>query len=233
MSYCASACHALNDPAYGRSIDRQTGSSEDSLAAKALSSLFAIALLPACAHSTSSESSNTAKDTAATSTVTTQEQRNQRAKQIGERFLKLIEEISSRSEITVEKIEEVMQVRLQGDAQNKNFGARKDLGDGWSYMISFIAESSSLKPGYGLDFYKSGERSPDMSSVCSLDFSHYHNALRRMGYIDYPKYGEIGDLRAWIYRKDDIVISIIPEVKYFESEKRMAPTCVRSIATLN
>ncbi len=208
------------------------------MATKTRSLLVAAVLLPACAHSTSPNLSSTARDTAAMIPTTSTDQAVPQlsAEEVGKRFLRLIAGLGSREDLSPQRIQDAIGLPIvkatHGDDLFGFVGNLSD-GNGWQYSLSFYPKSPSNKKGVSLDFILGDERFPDMSGVCALAFVDYHDALKKMGYVDYPKYGEFGDLRAWIYRKNDIEISIIPEVKQIEAENRVTRTCVRSIGTLN
>lgn len=156
------------------------------------------------------------------------------AEEIGKRFLRLIKGLGSREELSQQRIQDAMELPIYKASHSENlFGLVGNLDDGWQYALNFYPESPSNKKGIGLRFILGNERFPDMSSVCSLNFAYYHNALKKMGYRDVQITDEIGQLVDFRYYKEDIVISIVPETKYFESEKQILPTCVRSIGTLN
>ena len=203
------------------------------MATKSINSLLATVFLSACAHSTSPSLSGTAKDTADMSTTRSDQANAQlSAEEVGRRFLELIRMAGS-EEISLKQAESVIGISLLPADGGEYYGVGQKLLDGWSYGFLYYPSAHGRRSRVRLVFENEKGRDHEMSAICSLSFVDYHNSLKGMGYTDYPKYGEIGDLIEWMYRKDDLVISIIPEVKYVESEKRVAPTCVRSIGTLN
>lgn len=150
------------------------------------------------------------------------------AEEIGKRFLKLIGELESGNDLSEKRIEDVIGVTLQ-QAEIGPFYSQ-ELGGGWSYILFFIPESSSIKKGVDLNFQKLGERFASMDAVCALSFDDYHNALQEMGFRDVPIYGEIGQLESWRYYKDDITLSIIPQNVTPGEAGRL---CVKSINASN
>ena len=153
------------------------------------------------------------------------------AEEIGRRFLKLIESVESRSDLTPARIKEIVGISLT--AEPKTLGAvfwSEDLGGGWRYAFNYIPASSSLLQGVGLFFEHEGDGYSDMSPICRLGFDDYHTALRAMGFRDTPIHGEIGQLQSWRYYKNDITISIIPQNVVAGQPGRL---CVKSIGTLN
>ena len=153
------------------------------------------------------------------------------AEEIGKRFLKLLEGLESREDLSLERIRDVMGITLTLEPGALSAGvANNELGGGWGYVFFYIPGLTPSRRGVGLTFEHDVNRFSDMSAVCELDFDFYHNALKSMQYRDVPIYGEIGELRSWRYYKNDIVISIIPQNVIAGEAGRV---CVKSIGTLN
>ena len=153
------------------------------------------------------------------------------AEEVGKRFLKLIEGLESRSDLTPGRIEEVVGISLK--ARPEMLGTvfwSEDLGDGWRYVFDYIPASPSLLQGVGLSFENEEGGSSDMTTICRLGFNDYHSALKAMGFRDTPIHGEIGQLQSWRYYKNDITLSIIPQNVVAGESGRL---CVKSIGTLN
>lgn len=159
------------------------------------------------------------------------------AEEIGERFLTLIEGLKSREDLSLEKIQEVMGLRLAPAVRGTFYGIEGDLGNEWKYVLNFYPASPSTASGAELHFEKSDERFGDMTPICSLDFDHYHNALKTMEFIDHPMHGEIGQLESWRYSKfskidgsANIKITIIPQNVVPGDADQL---CVKLISTLH
>nr|WP_036135105.1 hypothetical protein [Luteimonas mephitis] len=153
------------------------------------------------------------------------------AEEIGKRFLKLIEGLESRSDLTPARIEEVVGISL--NPKPGTLGAvfrSEDLGGGWRYAFDYIPASPSLLQGVGLSFENEVDSYSNMTPICRVGFDDYHNRLKAMGFRDTPIHGEIGELRSWRYYKNDITISIIPQNVVAGEPGRL---CVKSIGTLN
>jgi hypothetical protein len=156
------------------------------------------------------------------------------AEEVGKRFLALLEGITSRADLTVERVQGAMGLVLK-DSPNGPFHTQS-LGGGWHYVLSVQPETP---PGnsisLNLEFIDPSNRFADMSSICGLTFENYHNALKAMGYRDVFQYdqidGQVGRLIGVDYEKDGFFVSIQPEVKRF-SDGKVYPTCVRRIGLL-
>ena len=152
------------------------------------------------------------------------------AEEIGRRFLKLIEGLESRSDLSLEKARQDMGLALGPSSDGRLYGYEQALANGWHVAMNFRLATASTKIGVDLHFWRDDNQHDDMSPVCVLDFDHYHAALKAMDYRDTPVRGEIGELRSWRYHKNDITISIIPQNVVAGQSGRL---CVKSIGTLN
>ncbi|ATS49899.1 hypothetical protein XAP3CFBP6996_000350 [Xanthomonas citri pv. fuscans CFBP 6996] len=161
------------------------------------------------------------------------------AEEIGNRFLKLIEGLESRDDLSPERIREVMGITLKkpDPAELSVAYWSIDLQDGWRYAFTYVPESPSLLKGVDLTFQNDKDDWSNMSAVCGLDFDHYDKALKAMGFNASPTYGPIGQLEDWRYTKfakdgvgGDIVISVVPRNIVVREPGRL---CVKSIGTLN
>ena len=187
--------------------------------------------LSGCAHSNLPPSPVPAQEAAAmTAPVAPSDNPTLTAEEVGKRFLKLIEGLESRSDLSLDRIRKVTGIALFRVEGGQRYAHSEALGGGWYYSLWHVPASPSLKQGVALDFGKAGESFADMSAVCALDFDHYHAALKAMGYRDMPIHGEIGQLQSWRYYKNDITLSIIPQNVIAGESGRL---CVRSIGTLN
>ncbi|QJD70170.1 hypothetical protein HG421_19195 [Xanthomonas campestris pv. badrii] len=161
------------------------------------------------------------------------------AEEIGDRFLKLIESLDSRDDLSPERIRETMGIPLKVPEQGKlSVGYWSvDLADGWRYAFTYTPESPSLLKGVDLTFQNSVDELASMSSICKRDFEYYDRKLKALGFKASPTYGPIGQLEDWRYTKlaesgatGNIVISVIPQNLAPREETRL---CVKSIGTLN
>ncbi|MCS3748293.1 hypothetical protein FHY18_003926 [Xanthomonas arboricola] len=162
------------------------------------------------------------------------------AVEIGESFLRLLQGLESRRDLTVERVREVTGISLRKvsfpseDIETYIHG--QALGNGWSYALELIPESRSLKQGIGLSFINEENEYSSLEGNC-IDFEKYKNSLIKAGFVDSPVYGEIGQLQSWRlskFAKDgsdtDIVMSIVQQNETPGSPGRL---CIKSIGTLN
>lgn len=143
---------------------------------------------------------------------------NLNAEEIGKRFLKLIEGLGSREDLNLERVEEATGLSLQNVNGKRDYVYHQKLTEGWLYEFLFYPEKHGGERGVRLEFHHPEDRFSNMAAVCALDFDHYDNALKAMGFLANPRYGEIGELLSWEYtkfKKSDgsvgISILIIPQ----------------------
>ena len=113
------------------------------------------------------------------------------AEEMGNRFLKLINEVKSGSEITVERVQDVMQVKLEPTGRG-NSEASGDLREGYKYRIAF-----DPKNGAGIEFTDSSS-----SPACPLPITFL---LRSIPHFEssMPFIVSNGFRTGWMYDRDD------------------------------
>ncbi len=209
----------------------------------ALVSFFVLCIcsLCACAHTTTNPTSRLPEEPRAMTTPeTSMVNPTLSAVEIAEKFLKLLEGLQSRKDLTVERIREVTGVSLRKvsfPSENlESFIYGQAVGSGWGYSLELIPESPSLKQGISLSFISEGDDYSSLESNC-VDFENYKNWLINAGFIDSPVYGEVGQLQSWRLSKfakdgsgNDIIISMVPQNEIPGSPGRL---CVKSVGTLN
>ncbi|MCC8537053.1 hypothetical protein ACDH70_12280 [Xanthomonas axonopodis pv. poinsettiicola] len=162
------------------------------------------------------------------------------AVEIGDSFLRLLQGLESRRDLTVERVREVTGISLKKvsfPSENiESYIHGQALVNGWSYSLELIPKSRSLKQGISLSFINESNDYSNLEGVC-IDFEEYKDSLVKSGFFDSPIYGEIGQLQSWRFSKfandgsgDDIIISLVPQNEIPGSPSRL---CVKSIGTLN
>jgi hypothetical protein len=187
--------------------------------------LMTLALsVSACAHTphalpAKEPAMNTPDATTATNPTLT-------AEDVGKRFLKLIGTLRSPDDLDEALVKQIMGLTLKPSAMGSLIN--QPLTGDWVYVLYLVPESPGRKKGVILEFINKADRGADMSPVCGLNFEGYHNALKEMGYQEQMQYDEIGRLTHIVYRKDDFLIGLTPELKSF-SDGKAYPTCVQRI----
>ena len=150
--------------------------------------------------------------------------------EVGKRFLRLLDSIHTRDDITKERVEEVMGFPISLSDDQASYGFTQTINRHWSFAFNFRLEGKSNKKGIDLHFFNHDSRFADMTDVCALGFDFYDKSLRSMGFMSDAVYGEVGQLRAWRYYRNDVVISVIPQNRIPGEDTKL---CVQSIGTLN
>lgn len=186
--------------------------------------------LSACAHaSRPSDPALTEQSAAMTPAVDASHTLD--AEQIGRRFLRLIEGLTSRSDLSEQRIREVTGIELSASEAGP-FYSQPLQGD-WYYLVHYVPESASLKRGVGLDFGNRKDRYVDPSPICSLNLEDYHRALEAMGFRAAATYGEMGQIVDWRYHRGDITLAMVAWPQVGTDEEGVQHYCVKSIGTLN
>jgi len=149
----------------------------------------------------------------------------QSAEEIGRRFLKLLGAVSSKSDITVEHVQEVLGLTLDSDPIYPSY--TQSLGDDWFYSIRYAIEMPGQSRGVELAFENETDPFPQRFPFCNVSYDDYHIALTRMGF----RYRRGGDGKfpgINEYDKDDFYVQIVPEVRQ-STEGKAHPACVRKI----
>ncbi len=152
------------------------------------------------------------------------------AEEIGNRFLKLLEGLTSREDLSLERVQDVTGLTLEPSSKANFFGRLQPMEGGGSYIITFVPETSSIKRGVGLDFIAADATDSNLDATCALAFASYRLALTGMGFAELPIYGEIGQIHEWRYYRGDITLSLNVQDAATDAGTR---ACVTSVGTLN
>jgi len=116
--------------------------------------------------------------------------------EIGRRFLKLIDSLKTSSDLTLEHVQEVMQLRLTPTPETHGGFFTIHLPEsGWYYGVSFYDDPVPPERKYAeysfinnaQDQIRNGlhvKGYPDMTPVCGLDFNAYVTELKKMGFVE-------------------------------------------------
>ena len=149
--------------------------------------------------------------------------------EVGKRFLRLLDSIHTRDDITKERVEEVMGLRLSLSVDGTFYGAEQNEKDGWIWTVNFYPEGDLNKNGVGLRFINE-DRLANMTPVCSLNFDYYDKFLKGIGFISSVNVGEMGEIINLYYNRGEIDLTLTPQNRTPGKESDL---CVQSLATLN
>lgn len=148
------------------------------------------------------------------------------AEAVGRKFLAMIASLKSPDDLSEEVVERAMGVTLE-PAPVGPFASQPLTGD-WVYLVYFVPESPGRRKGAILQFVNKTSERADFLPMCGLGFADYHDALIGMGFHEAPQFDELSRLNHIIYRKDDLVIGVTPELRV-DTDGKAKPTCVRRI----
>lgn len=72
--------------------------------------------------------------------------------EIASRLLKLLEGITSREDLSLQRVQDVTGLTLERASGATFLGRTQPMKGGGSYIITFVPETASIKRGVGLDF---------------------------------------------------------------------------------
>lgn len=150
--------------------------------------------------------------------------------EVGKRFLRLLDSIQTRDDITKERVEEVMGLKLSPSFDGKFYGVEQNISDGWIWAVNYFPEGIVKKRRVSLDFINRNNRLATMSAVCAMNFESYDKLLTGRGFVSSVNVGEIGEIVNYYYSRGEILLSLAPQNKIPGQESEL---CVRSISTLN
>jgi hypothetical protein len=158
--------------------------------------------------------------------------------EIGRRFLKFIDSLKAFDELSGKRVDEVMRLPLTRLSEKDEGFLTMTLSDSaWRYSFGYgINPKYRLLTNAVLEFHNEKERAnvqlvEDMGPVCGLDFNSYETALTNMGFKnEHASYGELGQLLALQYVRNDVRVQIIPRREANTPDTKLSHACVSSIS---
>jgi hypothetical protein len=132
------------------------------------------------------------------------------------------------ADITKEGLERGTSVRLGAIDSGARYRS-DELGGGWYYFVDYFSGTKTIERNAAVQFVNDHNEYANMSPVCGTDANTVRKTLKQAGYEERESVGEIGDFLGWEYIRDNIFISLVPQVTVDGDGK--AHLCVRSIRT--
>ena len=107
--------------------------------------------------------------------------------EMGRRFLKLIDELKSFDDLSFERLQETMQLRLIPSPETHGGFFTMHLPESsWYYGVSFYNDPQLFKnKNVTYQFINTKDRQgADMAPVCGMDFNAYVKELKKMGFVE-------------------------------------------------
>lgn len=149
--------------------------------------------------------------------------------EIKQKVLKLIKGLKSQKDISPNKIEKIMGIKVVTDKNDNNFGFSGKITDtSWTYnlisLTSFSIKGANVSEFNRLQFFfaETSEENAELQNICNVNYETYKQELTELGFVVEPFYGEHGRLLAWRFTKKSIQIDI-------ETRKYEVNECVKSL----
>ncbi|MGH8080283.1 MAG: hypothetical protein ACREP7_06890 [Lysobacter sp.] len=157
------------------------------------------------------------------------------AEQVGKRFLKLIDRLNVRGNISLGQLAEAMEVPVgQMEPRHNGYSAALPIGEGWLYALDLWQDTAS-SPWASIILQFDNEELheyADFAPICGMPFAKYRDAFKASGYQEKLDYGDAGKLLAANYVADNFFVIVKFGLKNAEDDKSH-PSCVRRIELMN
>lgn len=132
------------------------------------------------------------------------------AEDIGQRVLKLVENIHGRDDIAPARIEQLTGIKVEFNPDDANeYGFSGQLTEQWAYNLVSLPEGDDEKPSRVMFSFDDESRSnADMAPICALDFDAYAAALQRAGFVSNAARGKHDRLLYWDFSRDEVSVQI-------------------------
>jgi hypothetical protein len=181
--------------------------------------------LAGCAQA-SAEPAATKKEGNPTAADPTGPQAKKTAKGALDRFFTYVSTLRSTSELTKVNVEQGMDIAFGKDEEG-DFYRSPGLGGGWTYVIRHHDPRGPWKPGITFGFVNP-DSSADPTLICVATLEQLRPSFASRGFFEVITPGEIGQVVAWNFVKNDMVFTVTP---YDLTTKPDGTECVLVIHT--
>lgn len=150
------------------------------------------------------------------------------AEDIGQRVLKLVENVRGPDDIAPTRIEQLTGIKVEFNPDDANeYGFSGQLTDAWAYNLVSLPEGADQKPSRVMFSFDDESRSnADMAPICALDFDAYSASLQRAGFASNPARGKHDRLLYWDFSRDDVSVQVYVRG---ESDAKANHACVSKL----
>jgi type IV secretion system protein VirD4 len=156
----------------------------------------------------SAEPAATKKEGAPMTSETTGPQATKTARDALARFFGYVSTLRSTSELTKASVEHGMGIAFGKDEEG-DFYRSPGLGGGWTYVIRHHDPRGRLKPGVTFGFFNP-DPSADPTPICVATLDQIRASFASRGFPEAITPGEIGQVVAWNFVKNDLVFTVTP-----------------------
>jgi hypothetical protein len=167
-----------------------------------------------------------AKEDRASSSEAPGSQTTMQANDALDRFFAFVSTLRSTSELTKENVEQGMGVAL-GKSEGGMAYRSPVFGKGWTYVVRQLVPTGRLKAGFSFGFFNP-DPSADPGPVCVATLERVRASLVSRGFTEAITPGEIGQIVAWNFVKNDLMFTVTPADL---ATRRDGTECVRVIHT--
>ena len=157
---------------------------------------------------------------------TTRPQATKTAEAALDRFFAYVSTLRSTSELTKANVEQGMGIAFGKDEEG-DFYRSPGLGGGWTYVVRHHDTRGALKPGFTFGFFNP-DSSADPAPICVATLDQLRASLASGGFAEAITPGEIGQVVAWNFVKNDLVFTVTPHDVTVRPD---GAECVRVIQT--
>jgi type IV secretion system protein VirD4 len=148
------------------------------------------------------------------------------AKRSMDRFIGFVAGLNARSELTHAHVESGLGITLR-ENDNGEVYTSPALGAGWVYSVELLKAGPNMKNGLAFGFYNAN-RAADPLAVCAVSLDQVRSVLAAGGFAENITPGEHGQVVAWNFEKNDIVMTITPGGVVTRTD---GSECVRAMQT--
>jgi hypothetical protein len=132
------------------------------------------------------------------------------AEDIGQRVLKLVENVRGPDDIAPGRIEQLTGIKVEFNPDDANeYGFSGQLTDAWAYNLVSLPEGTGKTPSRIMFSFDDESRSnADMAPICALDFDDYAAALKTAGFASNPTRGKHERIEYWDFARDDVSVQV-------------------------
>jgi hypothetical protein len=150
------------------------------------------------------------------------------AEQVLTRLLELIRTTKSIEDFTPEHLSNVIGVEFKNISPGY-YGFGEQITAAWFYGMELNEGSSTGRSRFYFSFNSNPATSPDMTSICQVDFDQFTTALEKMGFKRQRSFGEHGRFMSDLFDRHGMHIEVSPRGEAMEPIDRISHFCVKTI----
>jgi hypothetical protein len=142
------------------------------------------------------------------------------------RFLTFVASLEHLSDASVEGMQKKLGLAFEHEGKFSGYRSAAD-ANGWHYYVDFFDDAPPLNRGFSFEFVNTSDN-VDIAPVC-FNFETVRSAMSKAGFTEQKQVGEIGQLIAFNYIKNDLKIAIFIRSATVDGNDR---NCVSKVQTI-